>query len=334
VPTWATATGLLVLLAVLAVVSVGVGAVPLGIGEVAAALARGLAGESEGVTDFIVWNLRAPRVVEAMLVGFGLALAGLLVQVLVRNPIADPYILGLSSGAGVGAVTALALTGTLVGFGVQGAAFAGAVAAGLVVAVLSWASGGFAATRLVLIGIAIGHLASGVMSFVIIRTSDADVAQQVMYWMLGSLSGAQWPYVPIVLAAVTAGFLLSVLTTPWLDALSLGDSAAAGMGLRAGRVRVFFFVVACALTATVVSVSGTIGFVGFVVPNLARLLVGGMHRRLVPITGLLGALLVLAADTAARTLLAPSEIPIGILTAAIGVPLFVLVVRRGLRGAI
>ena len=187
--------------------------------------------------------------------------------------------------------------------------------------------------RLVLVGIAVGHLASGAMSFVVIRASNADVAQQVMYWMLGSIAGAQWEHVPLVGLVVGVGLGLVASAAPWMDALALGDDAAAGLGLRVSRLRMAFFVVACALTATVVSISGTIGFVGFVVPNLARLLVGGMHRRVIPVTALLGSLLVLAADTSARTLLAPSEIPIGILTALLGVPLFILVVRRSLRAA-
>lgn len=330
-PPWTVLCALTVLVIALALASVTVGAVPVEPAEVVAAIARGLRHESVGSADFIVWELRLPRVITAVLVGGGLALAGLIVQVLVSNPIADPFVLGLSSGAGLGAVLAIGVGGA-VGLGVPGGALLGAVLTGLVVALLSSTLGGFPATRLVMVGIAVGHLASGAMSFVIIRTGDADVAQQVMYWMLGSLSGAQWRQIAPLFWLLACALVAATLTTPWLDALALGDDGAAALGLRAGAVRVFFFALASAVTATVVSISGTIGFVGFVVPNAARLLVGGVHRRLVPTTVLLGAILVLGADTAARTILAPSEVPIGILTAAIGVPLFVLVVRRGMRG--
>ena len=333
VPLWVTVLLLLVVLLAATVVGVAVGAVPLSVGEVLGAIRRGISATSTGTTDFIVWDLRVPRVLEAILVGAGLALAGLIVQVLVRNPIADSYVLGLSSGAGLGAVIVMTIAGSAVGIGVQTGAFGGAIAAGIAVAVLASSRGGFAAMRLVLVGIAVGHLASGAMSFVVIRASNADVAQQVMYWMLGSIAGAQWEHVPLVGLVVGVGLGLVASAAPWMDALALGDDAAAGLGLRVSRLRMAFFVVACALTATVVSISGTIGFVGFVVPNLARLLVGGMHRRVIPVTALLGSLLVLAADTSARTLLAPSEIPIGILTALLGVPLFILVVRRSLRAA-
>lgn len=321
---------LLALTLLTAVLAIGVGAVPIPTGQVLDALVRGLWGQGDGRLDYIVWELRAPRIVQAVLVGAGLALAGAVTQVIVANPIADPYVVGLSSGAGLGAVLVI----TSVGVGAAGAltlpasAFLGAAAAGVVVFAFAATTTGLSAGRLVMVGIAIGHLLSGITSFLILRSGDTDATQQVLYWLLGSLAGAQWPLVqmaaPVVVVAGAGLFLLG----PRLDALSLGDTTANALGVRAGHTRVLVFVLAAVLVGTVVSISGTIGFVGLIVPNLARMLVGGLHRRSLPVAAVLGALLMLLADTAARTVLAPAELPVGILTALVGVPVFVAVVRR------
>lgn len=314
-----------------AVVAIGVGALAISPSRVVTALADGIAGRVGGELDYIVWQLRAPRVVLAVVVGAGLGLAGAVIQVIVLNPIADPFVLGLSSGASLGAVTVI----TSLGIGFAGGltlpagAFAGAALAGLVVFAFAIGRTGLAAGRLVMVGIAIGHLLSGATSFLILRTGNADATQQVMYWLLGSLSGAQWRLVQVSAPIVAMGAVGVLLLARRLDVLTLGDATAHSLGVLASRTRLLLFVMSAVITGTVVSVSGTIGFVGLVVPNLARILVGGVHRRLLPVSALLGALLMLLADTGARTLLAPTELPVGILTALVGVPVFVAVLRRG-----
>ncbi|MFC3999047.1 FecCD family ABC transporter permease [Nocardiopsis sediminis] len=338
-PRWRTVplpvliAALTVLLAASVVLAVGIGPVAVAPGTVARILGLHLLGmDTPGTTeDFIVWSLRAPRVVEGVAVGAGLAVAGTVVQALVRNPVADPFILGLSSGAGLGAVTVLtvagsALLGTLT---LPLAAFCGALAAGACVFATARSGGVLHPMRLILVGIAAGQLLGGLTSFLVLRTDSADAQQQVLFWLLGSLAGAQWP-LALTCAAVVAVLSLALIAGAGrLNLLVLGDEGAAALGLNATRARAVLFAAAGLLTGTVVAVSGTIGFVGLVVPNLARILVGADHRRVLPVAALLGALLLVWADTAARIVLAPSELPIGILTAVVGVPFFVIAVRRG-----
>ncbi|WP_246242815.1 FecCD family ABC transporter permease [Flexivirga aerilata] len=314
-----------------AVVATGVGAVHVAPADVVAGLWRGATGaDRTGPYDFIVWNLRAPRVLEAIFVGAGLALAGAIAQAVVGNPIADPYVLGLSSGAGLGAVAVI----TTFGVGVAGslslpaAAFATALLTGLLVLLLARSGPRLDPSRLVMVGISVGSLLAGITSFLLLRSGNGDAARQVMFWLLGSLSGAQWRLVVISAPLVLLAGCFALLRAGRLNLLSLGDDSAAALGMRPARARAGFFALAAFLTGVVVAVSGTIGFVGLVMPAFARVLVGADHRRVLPVAALLGALLVLLADTAARTVLAPTELPIGILTAFVGVPVFVLAVRR------
>jgi len=322
------AAGLLVL-AASAVLAIGVGAVSIPPDEVAGALWRAATGAPQhGPDDFIVVQLRLPRVIEAMIVGAGLAAAGTIVQAIVHNPIADPYVLGLSSGASLGAVTVI----TTLGIGFAGsltlpfAAFAGAAGTGVLVFLLARTRAGLAAGPLVMVGIATGSLLSGVTSFLLLRGS-ADAAQDVMFWLLGSLSGAQWRLAAVSGALTGASLVVLLLRGHRLNVLALGDESAAALGMRPGLARTGFFALAALLTGAAVSVSGAIGFIGLVMPNLARMLVGADTRRVIPFGALIGAVILLWADTAARTVLAPSEVPIGILTAFIGVPIFIAAVR-------
>jgi len=335
VPLTVLLIGLAVLLAGSAVVAVGVGPVGIGPGTVLRVLAdrltgAGPAGSGAGYADYIVWELRAPRAVQGVFVGAGLAVAGTVVQAVVRNPVADPHVLGLSSGAAVGAVAAATTVGpALLGaVTLPAAAFAGALAAGIGVYAVSRTAGTLSRTRLILAGIAVGQLLGGATSFLVLRTEDAGAQQQVLFWLLGSLAGARWDLALTCAAAVTALTAAVLAAAGRLNLLVLGDEAASALGLDPGRARAAAFTATALLTGTVVAVSGTIGFVGLVVPHLARLLVGAEHRRAVPVAALLGALLLVWADTAARTVLAPSELPIGILTAAVGVPFFVAALRR------
>lgn len=311
------------------VFAIGVGAVHIPPSEVIGALSRAIRGRTNrGPYDFIVVQLRLPRVIESIVVGIGLTCAGTIVQAIVQNPIADPYVLGLSSGASLGAVSVI----TTLGIDYAGsltlplAAFVGAMATGFLVFVFARSREGLSASSLVMIGIAIGSLLSGVTSFLLLRGS-AGTTQDVMFWLLGTLSGAEWRLVTISGAIVGSAAIVLLLLGHRLSLLSLGDDAAASLGMQPGRARLGFFALAALFTGASVAVSGAIGFIGLVMPNLARLLVGGDHRRVIPFGATIGALILLWADTAARTVLAPTEIPIGILTAFVGVPIFVLAVR-------
>lgn len=323
--------GLVVALLFVMVISVGVGAVSISPDDVVNLVISRLFGTPEaGSLDFIVWELLVPRVLQAAVIGAALAVAGACAQILVRNPIADPYVLGLSSGAGVAAVAVITGVGVTT-FGVlllPVAAFLGAAVTGLLVAATATSRWGLSAGRLVLSGVAIGQLLAGVMSFLLIRAGNSDATQQVMFWLLGSLSGAQWRLFVIIAPVIIIAILFVTAISGRLDLMSLGDAQAAASGVHPGRSRLLVFALASLMTGAAVAVSGAIGFVGLIVPHIVRLLVGGMHRRVVPVAALIGAILLSLADIAARTLLAPSELPVGIFTAAIGVPVFILLMRR------
>lgn len=312
-------------------VAVGLGPVHVPAGQVASIIADHLAGRATdgGPQDYIVWQLRVPRTIEAVCVGAGLGMSGAVVQVIVANVIADPYVLGLSSGAGVGAVLVLTSfgAGAATGIVLPLSAFAGALLTGALVFGLARRPGRLDAGRLVLVGVAVGHLLSGVTSFLVLHQGSADAARQVMFWLLGSLSGAQWRYAVTVAVAVFVLGGLLIATAGRLNLLALGDETATGLGMHPGRARAGFFVLVALLVGAVVSVSGAIGFVGLVVPNLVRIVVGADHRKVLPLAALTGAVLLLWADTGARLVLSPTELPIGILTAVVGVPAFVLAVR-------
>ncbi|KOV87914.1 iron ABC transporter permease [Nocardia sp. NRRL S-836] len=321
-------------LVVSTLLATGVGPVGVPAGEVARILAHHLGGggDTGAAADLIVWRIRFPRVLLGAVVGAGLALAGAVVQGVVRNPVADPYLLGLSHGASVGAVLVLTTGAAVLGaLTLPLAAFAGATAAIAVVLVMARHRGRLLPMRLILVGVAFGHLFAGVTSFMLARTDSSAAQQQIIFWMLGGLSGAQWATLPVTASVVVGVGALLMVRARRLNALVLGEEAGAALGINASRLRWYLLILTTLLTGTVVAVSGGIGFVGLIVPHLARMLVGADHRRMLPVTALLGALFLLWADVAARILIAPAELPIGILTAFLGVPFFLLVMRaRGL----
>ena len=292
-----------------------------------AILARLGIGESSlgAVDDAIVVDLRLPRALAACAVGAGLAVVGAIMQALVRNPLADPYLLGVSSGASVGAVLVL-----IAGLGVllPVAAFVGALAALLATLGLAAAAGGATPTRTVLAGVVVASAASALVSLVIFWGADGDAYREILAWLLGSLAAITWP--TAVIALVGAGLALALLPTGrLLDALALGDAAAGALGVDARRTR-WALLVACALvTGVLVSVSGAIGFVGLVVPHAVRLAVGAGHARLLPLSALAGALVLLVSDTVARAAFDPRELPVGIVTALIGAPVFAALMLSG-----
>lgn len=316
------------------VVATGIGPVRVPAGEVTSILLHHLGGggDTTANADLIVWRLRFPRVLLGAVVGAGLALAGAVVQSVVRNPVADPYLLGLSSGASVGAVAVITTGVSVLGaVTLPVASFAGAAAAMAVVLLLARHRGRLLPLRLILVGVTCGHLLGGVTSFMLTRAEHSSAQQQIIFWLLGALSGANWSVLGAPAAVVVAGCCWLLLRARRLNVLVLGDEASAGLGVNASRLRLELLLVTTLLVGTVVAVSGGIGFVGLIVAHLARMLVGADHRRMLPVTALLGALFLVWADVAARMLITPTELPIGILTAFIGVPFFLLVMHaRGL----
>lgn len=283
--------------------------------------------------DTVVWDLRLPRALLGALVGAGLGVVGVVVQALVRNPLADPYLLGISSGASLGAVGVLVVgVPTIAGIelGPPVAAFVGALGAFALVAAIARRGGGLAPLRLVLAGVSVGYLLAGLTSYFVLQAADERVTRSVLFWLLGSLGAAQWPQLLVPAIGLTLALVVLVGRARSLNALVMGDETAASLGVPVVRLRRELFVVTSLLTGVMVAVSGAIGFVGLIVPHAVRLVVGGDHRRVLPIAALTGAGLLVAVDIAARELLQPQELPVGIVTSVLGAPLFLwLLDRRG-----
>ncbi|MCU1419539.1 MAG: hypothetical protein JWR57_708 [Mycetocola sp.] len=275
--------------------------------------------------DGIVWELRLPRVLTAAAVGAGLALSGAVMQAVTRNPLADPYLLGLSSGASLGAV-AVILLGVAVLLPV--AAFGGAMLALIAALGLARAAGPITPSRTVLAGVAVSALAGAGTSLVIFWTATGDSFREVLGWLLGSLAGARWPAVAIAVGALVVVGLPLLAGARALDAFAFGDTSAAALGVDVGRTRWLLLGATALLTGAMVSVSGAIGFVGLVLPHAVRLLTGPGHRTLLPLSALTGAIFLVWADTAARALFEPRELPVGVVTALIGAPMFALLLAR------
>ncbi|WP_173921594.1 putative F420-0 ABC transporter permease subunit [Agromyces sp. Marseille-P2726] len=324
--------GLIVLLAASVVVTVTVGPAGLSPADVWASVLAHLGIGDPTLTplrDGIVWELRMPRVLTAAAVGAGLALCGAVMQALTRNPLADPYLLGLSSGASVGAVIVIVLG---VGLLLPVAAFVGALVA--LVATLALASAGagrLTPTRTVLAGLAVTSVFGAITSLVIFWSATGDSYREILNWLLGSLAGTDWTSVAIAGGAVVLVGVPLVASARTLDAFAFGDTAAAALGVHVGRSRVLLLTGTALLTGALVSVSGSIGFVGLILPHAVRLVVGSRHRALLPLSALAGAIFLVWADTGARTLFDPRELPVGILTALIGGPVFAVLLLRGRR---
>nr|WP_042440449.1 iron ABC transporter permease [Corynebacterium halotolerans] len=281
--------------------------------------------------DAIVWEVRLPRVILGAVVGAGLAVCGLVLQAMVRNPLADPHLLGINSGASCGAAAAI-LFGLGMGLSahaLQLTAFLGALVAALAVYGLARTGGPMSSLKLLLAGVAVGYALNALTSFLVFLSGDAEGTRSVMFWLLGSLSSASWGSPLLAVVTVTA----CALTVLWaqarrIDALSIGDGAARSLGVNPERQRTLLLVIVAACIGVLVSAAGSIGFVGLVVPHLARALVGAGHRHNLPVAALLGAVLLVLADLAARTVLQPQELPIGIITALLGTPFLILLIRR------
>lgn len=278
----------------------------------------------------IIWQIRTPRVLLAAIAGAGLSAVGVAVQALVRNPLADPYILGVSSGAAVGAV-GVSLFGGLSALGiyaVTAGAFGGALIATVLVYAIAYGRFGVSPLRLVLTGVALSFGFQAVMSVLIYFAPAAEATSTVLFWTMGSFGAATWASLPLAAGFVLAGMVLLRRFSRPLDVMSLGDETAASLGVDAGRTRKHLFVLTAVMTGALVAVSGTIGFVGLVIPHITRMLIGATHGRLLLVAPFIGAIGMVWVDLLARTMVAPRELPLGALTALFGVPVFIALMRR------
>ncbi len=323
------------LIAVLAGVSIGETAIAPGV--VLQTLANKLwaAGYAlDPIDQGIVWNYRLTRALVAAACGAGLATCGVILQSLLRNPLADPYLLGISAGASTGAVMV-----TLLGVGaglisLSAGAFVGAVAAFGLVILLARASGTANGTgQIILAGIAGSQLFNALTAFLITKSASSEQARGIMFWLLGNLSGVRWPSVWLAMPVAVLGLAVCLWHRRALDAFTFGADSAASLGIPVRRVQ--FVLIGCAalVTAVMVSIVGSIGFVGLVIPHAARLMLGTSHGRLLPASALGGALFLIAADVLSRTLIKGQVIPVGVVTALVGAPVFalILIVRRNAR---
>ena len=332
VPTGPLLVSLAVLTLVSGVVSLALGSEPLEVSGVVDVLRARLSGGvgADPTYDTIVWELRAPRIIMGMVVGAGLAMAGACMQTLVRNPLADPYLLGVSAGAGVGATLVIVL-GVFSGLGIWALSFGalgGALAATALVFGISMWQGGITPLRLVLTGVVMSAAFSSVSSFLVFFSADPRATQSVLFWLLGSLSGSVWDQIlPSVIVVAIAMVILLALHS-WLDALAAGADVASALGVPVKALRIGLFVVTSVLVGVLVAVSGGIGFVGLVVPHLARILVGALHRNVLPVAAVGGALFMLWVDVAARVIVRPQEIPLSVVTGLVGAPIFLFLLGR------
>ena len=284
----------------------------------------------------ILWSYRLPRAIIAMACGASLALSGVVLQALLRNPLSDPYILGLSAGASTGAVAV-----AILGFGagaltLSGGAFIGAMLAfGFVAWLARMARGNSSAATsslaLLLAGVAGAQLFHALTALIIAKSADANQARGIMFWMMGNLSGSRWPdvYLAVPVALAGAGVIFAHLRA--LDAMTFGREAAQSMGVRTGLVMATLISTAGLLTAVMVSLTGAIGFVGLVVPHAMRFIVGVRHVRLIPATALAGGVFLILADIVARVLIPGQSLPIGVVTALVGAPAFAIILVRSSR---
>jgi iron complex transport system permease protein len=282
----------------------------------------------------VVWNYRLTRALVAAACGAGLATCGVVLQSLLRNPLADPYLLGISAGASTGAVLVvlMGVGGGLVSL--SAGAFVGAMAAFALVILLARASGASSGTgQIILAGIAGSQLFNALTAFLITQSASSEQARGILFWLLGNLSGVRWPSVWLAVPVAVVGLAVCLWHRRALDAFTFGSDSAASLGIPVRRVQVVLVACAALVTAVMVSIVGAIGFVGLVIPHAARLLLGTGHSRLLPASALGGALFLIAADVLSRTLVKGQVIPVGVVTALVGAPVFALILigRRNAR---
>ncbi|MFD5702834.1 FecCD family ABC transporter permease [Streptomyces lasiicapitis] len=279
------------------------------------------------LVDSLIWELRVPRVLMAALVGASLAVCGAALQAITRNALADPYLLGISSGASTGAVTVVVLGVGSGSLGVTGGAFVGAmVSFGLLMVLLR--KGGLDSVRVVLTGVVVSQLFTALTSLVLMASGDSEAIRAITQWLLGSMAPARWDTTAVTAAVTAVGLLVLWLNSAALDGFSFGADTASSLGVDVRTTRWVLLVVTSLMTAVAVATVGAIGFVGLIVPHGVRFLVGPLHRLLLPLSALAGAVFLVWTDALARVAFAPQEVPVGVFTALLGVPLFLLVLRK------
>ncbi|ETD91476.1 ABC transporter permease [Rhodobacter capsulatus YW2] len=320
----------LLVLCLAVAVAMTVGDYAIALGTVVLAVGNGLGlttAEIPRIEQSVVWDLRLSRALVAALAGAGLAICGAILQALLRNPLAEPFVLGVSAGASTGAVAVIVLGIGAGGLSLSMGAFAGAFAAFALVALLSnGATSG--PNHTILAGVAASQLFNALTSYIVTTSGNAQQARDVMFWLLGSFGGVRWPDFQLLILVVLAGLAVCLLMARSLDAFTFGDEDAAALGVPVARIRLILFGVTAMMTATIVSMVGAIGFVGLVVPHAARFIVGPMHLRLIPACAAAGAIFLVLADIAARVIVAQQTIPIGVVTALVGVPFFAIILYR------
>lgn len=337
---WSLIVGLLIALVVAIVAAVAVGAVAVPFGTVVRIIVANLVPGAIEATwtpteDQIVWVFRLPRVLLAVIVGAALSVSGTALQAMVRNPLADPYIFGVSSGASVGAVAVLTLGSAATGsLSLSIAAFGGALVAMVIVYLMAQQNGRTMPTRLILAGVALAYVLQAITSYLVLRVSGPNGgAAEVLAWLAGSLGRAKWEHLGVSSLVVAAATVLLLLQARSLNALLAGEETATSLGVNIERFRLHLFVLTSLLVGVVVAISGAIGFVGLMIPHIARMLVGVDHRRVLPIAALLGGVYLVFVDLLGRMIIAPQELPVGIVTAALGGPFFLWLLRqRGREG--
>lgn len=274
----------------------------------------------------ILQNIRLPRTIVAALVGINLALSGAILQAIMKNPLADPHIIGISSGAGLLGILVM-LTMPAYSYLVTPAAFLGAMGAAMLIYILAWKNG-IRPIRIILAGVAVSAFLSAFISALMILYSDR--VHSALMWMVGGLSARSWPHVAMLWPYTLVGGILALFAARHLNILQLGDEMARGLGLPVERTRLMLTAVAALLAASAVSVVGLLGFVGLIVPHAARLMIGSDYRCLLPASAILGAATLMYSDTFARMAFAPVELPVGIIMAVLGAPFFLFLLRREL----
>lgn len=312
------------------VLLLGAGALfALTVGAADVAVQDVLAGRAPAQLQQILLEIRMPRIAGAVLVGGCLAVVGAALQAVMRNPLADPYILGISAGASVGAALAVIAGSAVVAAG-GGALFAFATALVSVVVVYRVAKvdGRLPPLRLLLAGVALSSFASAVTGFLLYLVPEATAVRGVMFWLMGGLGAADWPGLAWAAALAVPGSVALAMTSRWQTLLLLGDEAATAIGLDVARTRRWLIALTAVVTGALVAFAGAIGFIGLIVPHALRPFTGPDHRRLVPAAAIFGALILLAMDTVARTIMAPEELPVGILSGLLGAPFFLALLAR------
>jgi iron complex transport system permease protein len=326
---WTPLVGSSLALVLVMILAVGIGSEYIAPPKVFTAIANGVTGHLTGAQDTIIWQMRLPRVLLAALVGAALAISGAAFQGLFRNPLADPYLLGVASGAGFGATLVMVFAASvpfLMTLGVPLAAFIGGLLSVVCVFLLARQGKTAPLITLILAGVVIGSVLTAATSFLMLYSRTQGLS--ILSWLLGSFTFAGWEKVLVMLPTVVVVTLTVMLSSRALNLLQLGEEQAMQLGLSVEKFKLLLIVVATLATSIAVSVSGIIGFVGLIIPHAVRLAMGADYRRITPVIAVAGAMFLVLADLLARTLIAPSQLPIGIVTALVGGPFFLYLLRK------